>query len=510
LKIDNKQYYRIKIDTDRYEIYLSGIRKLIDPYKNEANMDAYAESVLRGLLSLLDLPPEALERNLRLIGQDPVVPSRYRVGLATSAALAAQAVGIIEIWKQRGGRDQTATIDLRRATVPGLRTISHTRRGGRTLQVPWPANEKQVFFPTKDGRLIYLMRHAVYYEHLSKLLIFLNCSPDSGSIARAVRQWNSVELEEALAERGLMGTIVRSHDEWRASPQGRHLEGRLPVEIERIGDGAPVPFTPSPRPLSGIRVVDMAHVLAGPVTSRVLAEQGADVIHVSAQYQQDPVHVMIDTGFGKRSTYIDMNRADDVATLNRLIDGADIFAHSWRPGSLDRRGLSPTALAKRRPGLIYVSVSCYGYDGPWAERAGYDPLGQVASGLAAGEGSMDAPLMASTFTLNDYLAAYLAAAGVNSALLKRAREGGSYHVKVSLTGASLWLQQLGQLPPQYWADGKEGVATLPQPMPDELTTTQTPYGLIEHPLPIVQYSETPSYWDLPPEPAGAAEPRWRA
>ena len=100
-----------------------------------------------------------------------------------------------------------------------------------------------------------------------------------------------------------------------------------------------------------------------------------------------------------------------------------------------------------------MSVSCYGYDGPWAERAGYDPLGQVASGLAAGEGSLEAPLMASTFTLNDYLAAYLAAAGTNSALLKRAREGGSYHVKVSLAGASTWVQMLGQLPPQYWQDG---------------------------------------------------------
>ena len=317
-----------------------------------------------------------------------------------------------------------ATIDLRRAAVPGLRTISHTRRGGRVLQVPWPASERQVYFPTKDGRLIYLMRHAVYYEHLSKLLAFLDCSPDSAAIARATARWDAAALEDALAERKLMGTVVRSFAEWNDSPQGRHLAPRVPVEIERIGDSDPVPFTPGPRPLSGIKVVDMAHVLAGPVTSRVLAEQGAEVIHVSAPYQPDPVHVVIDTGFGKRSAYVDLDRAEDVASVLRLIDTADIFAHSWRPGSLDRRGLSPAELARRRPGLIYVSVSCYGYDGPWAERAGYDPLGQVASGLAAGEGSMEAPLMASTFTLNDYLAAYLASAGINSALLRRAREGG--------------------------------------------------------------------------------------
>ena len=188
-------------------------------------MNNDARSVLSTLLNTLELPLEAIDRNIRLVGRDPVVPSRYRVGMASATALAAQAVGIIEIWKQRGGRDQTVTIDLRRAAVPGLRTISHTRRGGRALQVPWPASERQVFFPTKDGRLMYLMRHAVYYEHLSKLLAFLDCAPDSAAIARSVARWNAAELEDALAERKLMGTIVRSYDEWRASPQGRHLEG---------------------------------------------------------------------------------------------------------------------------------------------------------------------------------------------------------------------------------------------------------------------------------------------
>ena len=473
-------------------------------------MDAAPEPVLQTLLRSLELPLDALDGSIRVLGQDPVVPSRYRVGLASSVALAAQAVGVMEIWKRRGGKAQVATIDMRRAAVPGLRTISHTRRDGRVLQIPWPASEKQVFFPTRDGRLIYLMRHAVYYEHLCKLLTFLDCSPDSASIARAVERWDSLALEDALAEQRLMGTIVRTFDEWRACPQGRHLEGRLPIEIERIGDGDPVPFAPGARPHAGLRVIDMAHVLAGPVTSRVLAEQGADVIHVSAPHQPDPIHVVIDTGFGKRSAFVDLRSDGDLEMLLRLVDGADVFAHSWRPGSLDRRGLSPTALAKRRPGLIYASVSCYGYDGPWAERAGYDPLGQVASGLAAGEGSVTAPLMASTFTLNDYLAAYLCAAGVNAALLKRAREGGSYHVKVSLTGASVWLQMLGRMPERYWADGADGVPTLPSPAADELTSTPTPYGVIEHPLPIIQYSATPSRWDLPPEPAGASDAVWRA
>jgi crotonobetainyl-CoA:carnitine CoA-transferase CaiB-like acyl-CoA transferase len=470
--------------------------------------DANFTEPLRKLLTSLELPTSGIGKNVRLHGADPVVPSRYPIGLVSASALAANAVGIMEIAKMRGGPEQTADIDLLRAAVPGLRTLACTSRGGRKLSIPWPPHEKQVFFRTKDGRMMYLMRHGVYYHHLAKLLTFLDASPDSTSIAKAVAKWNSVELEEALAERSLMGTIVRTRAEWLASPQGKHLQGKIPVEIEKIGDSAPMPFTPAERPLAGIKVIDMAHVLAGPVTSRIMAEQGAKVLHVNSPQQPDPVHTVIDTGFGKRSAFIDMDRPQDVDTLNDLIKSADVFAHSWRPGSLDRRGLSPAELAKKRPGMIYVSVSCYGYDGPWAQRAGYDPLGQVSSGYAAGEGSTDAPIMASTFTLNDYLAAYAAAAGVNAALIKRAKFGGSYHVKASLTAASMWVMEFGEMEKQFWSDGPKGVPVLPEPRPEHLTMTRTPFGDLEHPLPIVDYSHTKGRWDLPPEPLGASAASW--
>jgi crotonobetainyl-CoA:carnitine CoA-transferase CaiB-like acyl-CoA transferase len=473
-------------------------------------MERVAKDALARLLERLDLPAHGLGKDVVIQGSDPVVPSRYRPGLASATALAAHAVGIREIWMARGGRPQSIAINLKRAAVPGLRTLSYIRRDGHQLQLGRPASEKKVFFETADGRLMYLLRHAFYHEHFSRMLAFLDCSPATASLERAIGRWKAHELDEALAEAKVIGAMVRTREEWLASPQGQHLARRVPVEIEVIGDGPPTPFTPAERPLAGLRVVDMGHVLAGPVTSRQLAEQGAEVLHVSAPYQPDPPHIQIDTGFGKRSAFVDLNRPGDADSLRHLIAGADVFAHSWRPGSLDVRGLSPKALAALRPGLIYVSVSCYGYDGPWASRAGYDPLGQVVSGLVAGEGSLKAPLMASTFTLNDYLAGYLAAAGVTSALLKRARLGGSYHVKVSLTACSMWLQELGQLPAAQWPDGAEGVKELPVPQPEDLTATMTPFGLIEHPLPIVRYSGTPSRWDIPPEPAGSSPLRWSA
>lgn len=474
-------------------------------------MDKVSVETLRELLTRLDLPSDGIGREIFIRGTDPVVPSRYRIGLASAAALAAQAVGAMEIWKARGGRPQVAEVDLQRAAVPGLRTTFYQRRDGRQLRGSgWPASEKQIFFRTRDGRMIYLMRHGNYPEHLSRLLNFLGAPPDSDAIARAVATWDAQALEDALAERKLMGVIARTRDEWLATPHGSHMRDRVPIEIEKLGDSDPEPFRKAARPLHGIRILDMAHVLAGPVTARLMAEQGADVLHVSAPHQQDSIPTVIDTGFGKRNTYIDLKLSEDHAIMDKLVRQADVFLHSWRPGTLDRHGLSPEELARKRPGMIYVSVSCYGYDGPWKERAGYDPLGQVASGYAAGEGSTDEPLMAPTFWLNDYLAAYLAAAGANAALLKRAREGGSYHVKVSLTSASMYVQQLGELPKDQWPGAARGVKALPEVPASQLMKTMTPFGEIEHCKPITEYSETKAYWELPPEPAGASDPAWRS
>ncbi len=471
-------------------------------------MGDLAQKALERLTAQIGLPVGADLGCVAFAGADPVVPSRYRTGMASAVALGANAVGISQIWQKRGGASQSIGIDMRRAAVPGLRTVSYIRRAGHALQLSRPPSESQVFFEAADGRQIYLLRHAFYHEHFSRLLAFLDCSPATESIERAVRGWESAELEEALAESKAMGVIARTREEWLASPQGRHLASRVPVEIEKIGESAPAPFPPGERPLSGIRVVDMGHVLAGPVVSRQLAEQGAEVLHVSAPHQPDPAHIVIDTGLGKRSAFVDLDRPGDLARFQDLIAGADVFVHSWRPGSLDARGLSPHALAGIRPGIIYVSVSCYGYDGPWASRAGYDPLGQVASGLAVGEGSIDRPSLASTFTLNDYLAGYLGAAGVNSALLQRAESGGSYHVKVSLTSCSMWVQELGQLPREQWPDGAAGVPTLPSAMESDMTTSRSAFGDIVHPSPIVHYSKTPARWDTPPEPAGASELSW--
>jgi crotonobetainyl-CoA:carnitine CoA-transferase CaiB-like acyl-CoA transferase len=135
-------------------------------------------------------------------------------------------------------------------------------------------------------------------------------------------------------------------------------------------------------------------------------------------------------------------------------------------------------------------------------------VGQTVCGLAMDEGSAEQPLMAPTFTLNDYLAAYLAAAGALGALLRRAREGGSYHVQVSLTRCSMWVQELGRLPMEQWPDRSNGEPPVPAPQASELMTTDSVFGPIRHAAPITRYSETKAFWELPPAPPGSSRPKW--
>jgi crotonobetainyl-CoA:carnitine CoA-transferase CaiB-like acyl-CoA transferase len=470
-------------------------------------MDDAARTALRKLLSQIGLAEADAGGPISIHGQEPVVPSRHRLGTASAVALAAQGTAIAAIWRQRSGRGQTVDVDLCQAAVPGMCTSDHLSQSGYPVDRGRNPAMAANFFATQDGRRLYILRAAAYVPHMLRLLEFLGCANTTEAIAAAVARWRADALEEALAEHKIIGTIARTREEWLAHPQGQWLAARPPVEIEKIGDSPREPFAAAARPLSGIRVLDMAHVLAGPVTSRVLAEQGADVLHVSAPHQPDQFVHILDTGMGKRRAFIDLDRGG-AAEVQSLADDADIFVHSWRPGSLERHGLSATEMARRRPGLIYVTVSCYGYGGPWASRGGYEPIGQTASGLAIDEGTPDQPLLAPTFTLNDYVTAYLAAAGTLGALVRRAREGGSYHVKASLTRTSMWVQELGRLPQEMWPDRSRGRPALPAPRPSDMMRTTSVFGEIGHPAPITRFSETKAFWERPPQPAGASRPEW--
>ncbi len=284
----------------------------------EASTDSLA--ALKQLLQILDLQLGDGGGNITITGEDPVVNSRFRPGAATAAALAAQGLAIAAIWRMRTGRGQDISVDMRRATHVGLRTINHVRQNGVAHELyPRSSTGLSDFYRTKDGRLIFVLRGTLFVDSLLRALSLLGCAYERELMAAAISKWDGLALEDAMAERRAVCTMVRSREEWLSHPQGALLAGLPPVSIEKIGDSEPEPFAAAARPLSDVRVVDFTHVLAGPVTSRTLAEQGADVLHICAQHQPDPTRLNIDTGPGKRSALIDVDKAEERETLLSLV-----------------------------------------------------------------------------------------------------------------------------------------------------------------------------------------------
>jgi CoA-transferase family III len=156
-----------------------------------------------------------------------------------------------------------------------------------------------------------------------------------------------------------------------------------------------------------------------------------------------------------------------------------------------------------KPGIIVVSVSCYGFDGPWAGRRGFEQLAQAATGIATVQGTEEAPQLALSFYPNDYITGYLAALGTLAALIRRACEGGSYHVRVSLCRTAMHLLEQGlDTPPPAPADVPASI------LARYMRERDSALGRLHYLSPVLRYSEIPSHWDLPPSLLGAHPPRW--
>lgn len=150
----------------------------------------------------------------------------------------------------------------------------------------------------------------------------------------------------------------------------------------------------------------------------------------------------MDTSHGKRSAWLDLDDAGAAATLRALVRGADVFSQGYRSGALAGRGFAPEDVAALRPGIVYVSINCYGHEGPWATRPGWEQLAQTVTGIAVTQGSPDAPVLIPA-ALCDYTTGYLAAWGVMAALARRAVEGGSWHIRASLCQTAMWVERAG-------------------------------------------------------------------
>ncbi|MGH3859364.1 CoA transferase, partial [Actinokineospora sp.] len=220
---------------------------------------------------------------------------------------------------------------------------------------------------------------------------------------------------------------------------GKAVAAEPLVSVERIGDAPARPLPPADRPLAGVRVLDLTHVIAGPVCGRTLAAHGADVLHVGAAHLPTVRPLVIDTGFGKRTCHLDLRQDGHRETLHGLLADADVMVQSFRPGTFAGKGFGPNDLPSA---VILVSLSAYGHSGPWRQRRGFDSLVQLATGIAT---ESDGELVSLPAQALDHGTGWLAAYGVLEALRRRSVEGGTWHVRVSLARTALWLDGLGRV-----------------------------------------------------------------
>jgi crotonobetainyl-CoA:carnitine CoA-transferase CaiB-like acyl-CoA transferase len=430
-------------------------------------------------------------------GDDPILVTPWRIGRTGSAALGAVGLAASDLWRLRTGKPQVVGVDAR-AAAASLRSNTYVTQNGKR-PVSW--DPLAGHYRTRDGRHMFV--HTNHPHHRAGALRIAGAATDTReALAAAILKWDGQAIEDAIAAGGCVGGLTRSREEWSAHPHGQAV-ARLPlIDIVKIGEAPARPLPNGDRPLSGVRVFDLTRVLAGPTSGRVLAENGADVLHVAAPHLPYQNEILMDTGHGKRCAWIDLREPAGMEIMRGLLREADVFVQGYRPGTLAARGFSPEGVAALRPGIVCVSICAYSHEGPWADRRGFDSIVQNVTGLAATQGSLEKPRNMPV-QANDYIAGYLAALGAMVGLARRVEQGGSWLVRVSLVQVAHWIASQGTV------DASKGAAELAD---DELACilmeSDGPFGHLRHLKPIVQLSETPPYFAKPPEPLGTSPAQW--
>ncbi|HYD82342.1 MAG TPA: CoA transferase [Paucimonas sp.] len=459
-------------------------------------------TLLHALWNAAGCDEEALDA-IRIDSSAPSLPSCFHVGPVAAATIGAQALAAADLWRLRCGRMQRIEVDMRRALAM-FRSERYLGVDGKPPADLW--SPIAGYYQAGDGRWIQL--HTNFPHHRDGVLWVLECEDKREAVAAAIARWRAEELEARLADEGMCASMIRTQEEWRIHPQAAALDGLPLFEIVRIGDAAADAAgtnLPAARPLSGVRVLDLSRVIAAPLAARTLAQHGADVLAIGAGHLPNITPLVIDTGRGKRSAHLDLRLPEGRRRLLELVKNADVFLQAYRPDALAALGFSPEELCAARPGLIYVTLSAYGHAGPWSQRRGFDSLVQSATGIAWREGNaagLEGPGKLPCQAL-DHATGYLAAFAAMVALQRRAREGGSWLVRVSLAQTGRWLQSLG---------ANAGGVSAPDLRADEiepwLETIASPFGLVRAVAPVERMSETPPRFDRPPVPLGAHTPAW--
>lgn len=381
--------------------------------------------------------------DVHVSGRDPVLPSRLPIGAAAAVALA-EIGDAARTLARAAGRDVG---DVETSVLDGARTVVSfglQRVDGAAIPRTNQSNPLVRLHRAGDGRWVFI--HGGFPRLATGLADLLGVAVDAGfdEVGLAVERWAARDLEDAIAGRSLCGVMVRSWDEWSAHEHGREV-CRLPLvrTTEHAGTRVPrsrTPWAPSDgdRPLRGLRVLDLTRVLAGPTCGRTLAAFGADVLQLTGPGTPNVPAFVIDTGHGKRRATVDLGDESSRNAVRRLALDADVVVQGYRPGIIQRFGLDEATLRSAGWSGVYGNISCFGPEGPFAERAGWEQLAQAVTGLAVMEGSAEIPVMVPA-AVTDYTTGLLLA----GRLMRELHGAVPATVDASLCQTAAWIADVG-------------------------------------------------------------------
>ncbi|NCB51705.1 MAG: carnitine dehydratase [Clostridia bacterium] len=473
----------------------------------EGGIDIYEE--FEKVAAEIGLSAEDAGGKVTFYGADPIVESTVALGTGASIGLMLKSVAATKIWRMRGGEGQDLHIDIAKS----ISRLSALYRMLEMLNGYCPDNPDlmlgalMLFFRTKDGRFVIPDNNMPKLR--DRMQELLKCNNNMPSVVKAILKWDSDKLEKAANDKGLVMGKIRSLEEFMQEPVYRDYLKHLPlIEIEKIGESDPEPLPMNPAtPLEGVRALGMGHIIAGAGLGRALACHGADVLNIwrPNEFEYDATYLSADVGM--RSSRVDYKKPAGNKQVKELLADADIFFANRRPKLMEEIGMTAKDCAKLRPGIIYCNTSFAGESGPWRDRPGYDQVAGAVTGMAVFEGTPEEPQLPCINVVNDFIVSWLAAAGVMEALARRAKEGGSYKVHVSLCRTSLWLMSMGIFDKRY-VKRVAGTAGGHEDMMPELFVAQTPLGEYQGYTDQVQMSGLKEDYSTVLVPRGSGAPVW--
>ncbi|KAI0506210.1 CoA-transferase family III [Xylaria bambusicola] len=330
-------------------------------------------------------------------------------------------------------------------------------------------------YKTKDGRFYHVHGSMNPDPSLTALGLPLFGKADDTyesvveTIQDKVSQFDAAELDELMNEKYKQaGTIAWTSEEYFASEHGQ-ANGRIGLyELSRTGS-QPASWWPtndsypasSKRPLAGLKVVDLCRVIAGPAISRSLAEMGASVMRITSPHVTDISALHQDLNWGKWNASLHLKDEADKEKLRTLIREADVVVDGYRPGVMERLGFGRQAIfdlvKDRERGIIHGRENCYGWHGPWSHRSGWQQISDACCGVSRAYskamGNDESEAVTPVFPNSDYCTGVAGSTAVLEALIKRAQDGGSYAIDVSLNYYSQWLvRSCGTYSDEVWQE----------------------------------------------------------